>query len=606
MKKVLFKLIFVFVLTLPAIAQPDTLNLKGNEIGLNAIPNSMIFHSSAIQDVDEAVAHSLREGKKIQNPNVGFTKDIYWITLILRNISQQPIHEVIELENPQIDFVSLYKSKEGRFELITETGDHYAFIHRPIKVRNFVFPFDLKPNEVTSFVFKIDKRNSSLNFPISVWDAREYFEENGNANIGYGIYFGFIFLCGLYALLTCLFLKRAIYFWYFFWIVSSGLYAATSLGLSAQFLYPSAGNFNSFFRVIIEIVSLFAFLKFSQFFLRIPELFPVINKMVNGSTLFLVCSLVLVIIFQNQIETFGIILLPVFYLLLLFNFILIVFALWKSYATQRTTVLFYTLAFGTLIAASLMIVAMEFGVVTTININPYLVGSATELLVFSFAITYQIKNVFDQRNALALRMADQQKDLLKAYIEGVDLERSRISKELHDDIGSRLSSLQRLAGSNSETGSLQNELRDLHRDVRNLSHALSHHSLAATGLKQMLEELAFKARQGTSIEITIQDYDFPDDLPEDIQTNLYRIIQEGLENSITHAQATQVDIQLFKHDHEIIISIEDNGTGVDLLNVREGIGMKNMIARASQMNATLEFSGSKGNGFNLMVKVLLN
>jgi signal transduction histidine kinase len=605
-----YRICALFVLSLNALVvqafQPDTLFLNGSEVKTNLLPTTKVFSTSSYLSPSQALETINQQGKTITHATIGFTRETYWGAFIIKNSSQKNLTYILELESPQIDCLQVYTFSPLTIAQWALTGDAFPFHYRMIPHRNYVFPIALLPGEQKSFLLKIEKRNSSLNFPLHLWSEAAFYQNDAIENLGYGLYFGLILLCALYSILVFGFLRSPIYLWYFIWVVSSGLFVSTALGFSQQFLYPNAHDANSIFRVIIQVINLVAFLKFSQKFLQMETYTPRLGNAIHYIALF-ITAITLPVPFKPAIYyEYSHILLPFLNWLMVATLILIVSSAVKSFKHQRVIIIYYFAAFSALIAGAFCVVGIEFGVFAAedFSINPFLAGSSLEYLIFSVGITYQIKKVFDERNNLTLKFAQQQKELLKAYVDGVEKERERISRELHDDIGSRLSTLNRFVTiEQSDTNlKLQEQIEHLCEDVRNMSHQLAPASLKMTGLKSKVFELATELEERKNIKVDIQFYDFPETLNEEQTIHLYRILQEAFNNIAKHADASLVDLQFFGHDDELVVTLEDNGKGFKA-STTNGIGVQNMQARAASIQGVLEISSQPGKGTQLLLRV---
>jgi signal transduction histidine kinase len=232
-------------------------------------------------------------------------------------------------------------------------------------------------------------------------------------------------------------------------------------------------------------------------------------------------------------------------------------------------------------------------------------GGAAEVVVFSLALTYLIKQVYAERNALSLKVTRHQNDMMHAYVQGIEKERERIAGELHDDIGSRLSNLQRiLVGMEiPQNNYIESQVEILHENVRRLSHELAPPAIHLKGLIQMITELLEEQKLVSRTHFTLQHYDIPQTLPESIRKNTYRIVQEAVNNINKHADASQADIQLFLHKHKLVLTIEDNGKGFMYSQLYAGIGLSLIQARVATLNGMLDIHSAPGKGTQLMVSI---
>ncbi len=232
------------------------------------------------------------------------------------------------------------------------------------------------------------------------------------------------------------------------------------------------------------------------------------------------------------------------------------------------------------------------------------------------------QNAFLQ-SAVKKKNADLELELQQKYALELKLEHSaaeerrRIGRELHDDLGQRLTGISLSAAAlaaqlQKEAPMLAERADMLEREtshaiacVRNLAHGLMPVPSGAGGLREALANLAQDVSSLTHIRCTF-DYDDPvtiDD--EDIATNLYRIAQEALTNAIRHGKASRVSIHLDYVEGKGVLSIADDGTGFDAANVQRGggggSGLTIMKYRASVSGYVLSITSTIGYGTILKV-----
>jgi len=190
------------------------------------------------------------------------------------------------------------------------------------------------------------------------------------------------------------------------------------------------------------------------------------------------------------------------------------------------------------------------------------------------------------------------------YINGIEKERSRIAGELHDDVGSRLSYLKQLMVTHStESIKTADQLEQLIKDVRQLSHDLAPPFTHVSGLVPLIEKLISETRLATGLEVKFQQHNYKEVLINNQIQQVYRIIQEALNNIVKHAQATRVDVQIFGHEGEVNISIEDNGIGFNPSEVPDGLGLNQMKIRTESLGGRIEINSHPGNGTLILISV---
>jgi signal transduction histidine kinase len=225
----------------------------------------------------------------------------------------------------------------------------------------------------------------------------------------------------------------------------------------------------------------------------------------------------------------------------------------------------------------------------------------------------RVAETFAGQAALAVDTATRvARDALERAVQGQELERRRLARELHDETGQALTSillgLRNLESADrDEMAEAVGNLRELVvatlQDVRRLAVELRPTALDDFGLAAALERLAegFAEQTGAAVEFESQLGD--ERLPEEIETALYRIVQEALTNVIKHAHAERVSIALRKSDGLVMARIEDDGRGFMESKDGEGLGLIGIRERVELVSGRLEIESSAGSGTTIVVEV---
>jgi PAS domain S-box-containing protein len=198
-------------------------------------------------------------------------------------------------------------------------------------------------------------------------------------------------------------------------------------------------------------------------------------------------------------------------------------------------------------------------------------------------------------------------ELTGRLIQAQEGERRRIARELHDDIGQRLSLLMIEMEqfkrafpvmSEAQLATFQKALQEvdeLTRDVHELSHRLHSTKLSYVGLKAALKELCEQISVQQGIIVTQQ---LEDDagLPPDVQLCFYRVAQEALNNIAKHSQASRASVLFFAHDHVARLEIADTGIGFDTDAAAVGLGLASMRERVRTVCGDLVLTSHPGKG----------
>jgi signal transduction histidine kinase len=216
------------------------------------------------------------------------------------------------------------------------------------------------------------------------------------------------------------------------------------------------------------------------------------------------------------------------------------------------------------------------------------------------------------RAAVAVELSERvQRDALRRIVAAQELERRRLARELHDETGQALTSillgLKQIEG--SEPSPAVESLRELVvatlQDVRRLAVELRPKVLDDFGLVPALERLTEGFGEQTGIAVDLEASAITDRLPMEVETAIYRIVQEALTNVVKHAHAHRVSVLLTTANGRIKAVIEDDGTGFDpaAADGDGGIGLIGMRERIELLDGSLAVESTPTSGTTIAVEV---
>jgi two-component system, NarL family, sensor histidine kinase DevS len=212
------------------------------------------------------------------------------------------------------------------------------------------------------------------------------------------------------------------------------------------------------------------------------------------------------------------------------------------------------------------------------------------------------------RAAIAVDLSQRvSRDAVRRVVEAQEAERARLARELHDETGQALTSI--LLGLKSmeervesdEGRSAASELRELVvstlQDVRRLAVELRPAALDDFGLVPALERLRDTVSEQSAISVDVQSSLGDRRLPADVETMLYRTVQEALTNVVKHADASRVTVRLGHGDGTVVLTVQDDGRGFDPRSARDGgLGLTGMRERAALLGGRFTLEASEGAG----------
>jgi signal transduction histidine kinase len=245
--------------------------------------------------------------------------------------------------------------------------------------------------------------------------------------------------------------------------------------------------------------------------------------------------------------------------------------------------------------------AQETSLYTAILIASIIIGVIIIYFVVSI-ISQQRKNLeLHKRNILT-------------EITALEKERARIAADLHDELGPLLSAVKMKINSfeladeedQAEIAKTNQHIDSMVKRVREISFDLMPSALIRKGLIVAIKEFADYIMKSHALQIEIRATE-PLNLPEQKAVSLYRIIQEVIHNTLKHAKASQLAIELHKEKNKLVLKTQDDGIGFnpDALGANTGLGLRSLLSRTEIMNGTMYLDSKAGDGTSFTFEIPL-
>jgi len=209
---------------------------------------------------------------------------------------------------------------------------------------------------------------------------------------------------------------------------------------------------------------------------------------------------------------------------------------------------------------------------------------------------------------LKAKNIEQEKEIEKQKI------RNRIAQDLHDEIGSNLSSISLMSEliQNDEkiNAEASEKIKRIHKVAKGSTQSIRDiiwlTNPSSDGVKDLIAKMK-EVADNTLGKFNLN-FDYPKDVSEinllpETKRNLFFIYKEALNNIVKHAEAKNVDIKLLIEKSSILLSIKDDGKGFNIISGSGGNGLKNIRSRANEINADLKFESNPGKGTILELNV---
>ena len=195
------------------------------------------------------------------------------------------------------------------------------------------------------------------------------------------------------------------------------------------------------------------------------------------------------------------------------------------------------------------------------------------------------------------------------------IEKKRVAQELHDGVLGRMfgvrMNLDSLNNFNDELASKQRnsyivELKNIEQDIREISHDLSREKSELINNFVAIVDNLFEEQKKTYNSKLVSSIDSSikwDVMTNAVKINLYRVVQESLQNINKYANAKTIKVEFKKGIDNLLLQISDDGVGFNVKKAKKGIGLQNMLSRISECNGVFEIQSEKGEGTIITVTI---
>jgi PAS domain S-box-containing protein len=202
-------------------------------------------------------------------------------------------------------------------------------------------------------------------------------------------------------------------------------------------------------------------------------------------------------------------------------------------------------------------------------------------------------------------------------IDAQERERSRIARDLHDDISQKLALLSiELEQANQSTDGLpasskarfeeiQKRCSEIANDVQSLSHRLHYSNLDYLGIVAAIRSLCRDLAKHRRVSIAFRDESVPEHLPKDVALCLFRVVQEALQNAVKHSKVRQFSVELRATNDGLQLEVSDAGVGFDMKEAMRhpGLGLVSMQERVHLLNGRFSLESRPGEGTKIIATV---
>jgi two-component system, sensor histidine kinase LadS len=554
----------------------------------------------------------------VRQINLGLTNSVHWFSFkITAENNQKSL--ILDITNFRINEIELFEIIGNKPNLLSKTGDKYSFEKRPIASKTFAFPLELSPNQSSNYLLKIDNRGENLTTEINLWNTTDFEDREQRYYFLWGIFFGIGFLVVVINLFFYFSTFDLVYFTFSICIIGILIRQLVDTGLAFQYVWPNFPNFNFPDPLILSLwFYIAAILRFQIIFLDLKNestLLYKINKFAKYIFEILFIGLIIMVLtnFISKISNSPKMIVQLHSILsVLVTILFFTNCIWGIKSKNNLTKL-YSFAFIIQILLELIVIVQNlfrnnsetvfFQESNFILLFVFLI----DLIVFSYILAYRYRKLGQENTSLQLSLAKNNQELNENIIEMLEMERSQINKTLQNLVGDQLKiALSFLEKTPDSEMKLEAEklLKTVENDLDSISKNINPIEIVEKGIALRLNEKIEKLNNSQAIKFKIEIEGSEIKLNTNQETQLFRIANELINNILKHSNATEAKILLENKGTILKLLVQDNGSGFDQNNQSNGIGLKNIVARANELKAKIEIFSDK-NGTKIILELLL-
>lgn len=526
-------------------------------------------------------------------PTFAANQEYHWLKLEFQSFINQQL--ILELQQVFADSVEFW-AYEGD-SLIASYASSWllTFQEKAIASRYHAFGFGVKQQK--HYTLLIRCRNNKIHFSTRaflVLFAEKQHQYNNDSVLFYDAFFnGSTLLISLLSLLFFFYSGRKIYFYYWAYVFLLDFYLFSSSGYLNEFFNPKTSFFASINCYLVLLTGTIMFHELYIYdFLKIKFLkkkfLQIIHYVFVG-----ICLLQILFVAFLPVHP-----IPFWLIYFYFAFNVLLF-LWTGISRKQIEAYLYLAASGPMFIAFLLVALSSLSIIPIFSFLYYYSNMA--LVLESFGLGFALIYVFNkEKEKIQAELEKNRLETTHKILLAQEEERQKLALDLHDDLGGSLSVLNReLDELNQENNNILNKPLQLVNkiviDLRTISHHLMPSSFEEKGLRRVVEESIEMANRQSKTSFIFLCNGQEKKLAMEAEVNIYRIVKELLNNTLKHAEAKNVVLQMIYFPELLYISVEDDGKGFDFSATESwGIGIKNINLRASYLKANLNIESSPG------------
>lgn len=545
----------------------------------------------------------------IEETGISFKAEnyIHWVKCHIKNTDTTNVDLIIQFANPRLNQVQYFIEKgNGTIKESMLMGDDFPFEQREIKHRHYLFQLSLASSETNTIYIKSDKYGENIFLDLFLFNENIFWEKDGQGSSLLLIYIGFLFCILALTFLAGIISRKKILIYFFCYCFFAAFVLISWTGFGFQYIWGAFPFFNSSSGYLFIAFCAISVIGLTRTYLNMKsyapktELFLWVLQLVN--------VFYIPIIIGNKFIPDTI--LPI--VTNLGNFIILTFAsavlfspLIVYFKSKKKEHLLFLAGFLFAISGLFIHQLENLEIIENNWFSTHFMKIALllDFFILIYLISRQIRSTYLENTQLSNSLYQTKIKAANALLTGQQEERNRLSMELHDGTSINLATLKmklsnlknNLSDEQQKTtvDDLINKLSHIAKNIRNFSHAFAPFDRNENSLEEAIADLIYDIESSNEdIRINCTYMIEENSLHPKMANHLFQTTKELLSNVLKHANASFIEVEFKKQNEYIFLIVKDNGKGLDPKKTNNGIGLKNIKARATLLDGNLDVQSS--------------
>ncbi|NRB49992.1 MAG: hypothetical protein HRU41_20115 [Saprospiraceae bacterium] len=532
-----------------------------------------------------------------------------WVKISVQHDEMQARDLLLEVREVRINEIQFFSFRDGQLvDSSGVTGDYHPFASRALYHPYFLYPINMEQGANYDIFICYKKLGETITLNTLFWEKNAFLEVDRNESFVFNLFLGALLCITLIATVIAMVTGRKLLKSFALYCVACLLMVLLMTGYGFMYLWPNYPYWNGlgYFFVILYYLGM---IQMTQLYMETKRFTPRFHRFFSISQWLLTLVFVPLVLSHWIIPDSAKAIVGRTGLIFLFLITgaIVLSCVYIIHRKRTWGSAFFLLGFSFTIVALILFEVEQIGSMDTFwGTESTLLCILFDFLILLTVFSNQIRQTFLRNSQLKQALTETQLSAAHALLEGQQKERQRLSRELHDGISIQMALLKmNLSSHFTENTAAEKEIissvGSIAQDIRAFTHAIAPLNLDRQTLTEAVDDLILKVQNQANLQVKYR----IDDLDEGALATqekhaIFQSLQELFNNTLKYAEASRVALSLVNKDRFELI-FEDNGKGFDPAEIKGGMGLKNIEARAKLLNGSFAVhSSGAGSRFELI------